>query len=68
MKLPTPNYEFGTSVYLKNGSDLVGIVTGYVVRPPNNLLYLVRWSDGSEDEHWHMEISNERDYKTVGES
>ena len=63
MKLPTPIHPYGKTVYLKvAGSEMAGMVTGYVIRPPNTLLYLVRWNDAHEDEHMEMELSAEREY------
>lgn len=67
-KLPTPLYSLGQHVYLKMpGSELAGIVTGYVIRPANNVHYLVRWSDGGEGEHYALELSSDREYKLEDE-
>ena len=42
---------------------MAGVVSGYIIRPPNTMLYLVRWSDGNEAEHYDMELSVDKEYR-----
>lgn len=63
-KLPTPRWPFGTVVYLKVSSESVGMVTGYIVRPGNVLVYLVSWHD-KEDDRWEEELTDERTFTST---
>ena len=66
MRLPTPAYPYGATVYLKINTELAGMITGYIFRPGNIIWYLVKWSDGTESDCLDMELTDVREYKTAG--
>lgn len=55
-----PKFAHGTIVYLKAGGDLVGMVTGYIVRAGNVLNYIIGWNNGEESLHYEIELTDER--------
>ena len=55
-----PEYDLGTTVYLKVDTEVVGILVGYVVRPKCDLQYLVTWNDAEEKAHWSCELTEEK--------
>lgn len=65
IKLPTPRWAFGATVYLKISPESVGMVTGYVIRPNTALIYLISWPD-KEDDRWEQELTDERTFSTEG--
>lgn len=69
MKLPTPQYEIGSFVYprLDPCTDQGGVITGYVIRPGGNLIYLVTNAEGDEKERFPEELTNEVTFSTPRE-
>jgi hypothetical protein len=58
MRLPTPEYDIGSVIYLVVNAERKGMVTGYLVRAEGILTYLVTWDDPvDEKEHWACELT-----------
>lgn len=65
MKLPVPRFEIGSLVYARSSPEMAGMITGYVIRPGNVLLYLVTWAEEQEErECWEIELTSEKGYSS----
>lgn len=64
-KLPTPRWPFGTILYLRVAPEGAGMVTGYLYRPNNTLLYVISWGD-KEDERWESELTEDKTFGVEG--
>lgn len=68
MKMPSPTYTIGSTVYLRVNHEQKGMVTGYTVRGGGIILYLVTWGDPiTELEHWSCELSDDPVFKASGD-
>lgn len=66
MKLPIPLFDLGSVVFAKINPEQKGLVTGYLVRPGNTIIYLVTWSeDMDEKECWPCELTEEKEFGTT---
>lgn len=66
MKMPTPQFAIGTTVYPKLAptTENARMVTGYVVRP-NLIVYLTTGVDGEEKDAYECELTTELDYRAT---
>lgn len=68
MKLPTPAFDLGATVYQRTVPEGgAGMVTGILARPGGALLYLVTWgveSCEAETQHWECELTTEKGFGT----
>lgn len=63
MRLPPPAYALGSFVYARTNPEMAGMVTGYVIRPGDTIIYLVTWAEEQEErECWAIELTNEKGF------
>ncbi|MDE2096203.1 MAG: hypothetical protein KGL39_03090 [Patescibacteria group bacterium] len=65
--MDTVKFELGSFVYRKTAPEVMGIVTGILVRQ-DGIIYYVKWGQAAEYcMHFEMELTAEKDYKSACE-